>query len=76
MRGANLPRMASRACFALLVALGALSACQRTGGTTQPAACTKAGQTCNLAPGLLGVCTEGASDKCDHEPCLVCMGQH
>jgi hypothetical protein len=61
---------------AILVALTAFASCRRAADEAQPAACTKAGQTCKLGPGLLGVCTEAASDKCDHEPCLVCMGQH
>jgi hypothetical protein len=59
-----------------VVALATLAACRRSGEEAQPAVCTKAGQTCKLGPGLLGVCTEAAPDKCDHEPCFVCMGQH
>jgi hypothetical protein len=38
--------------------------------------CVKAGQTCKLGPGLLGVCTEAAPDTCDREPCYTCMSQH
>jgi hypothetical protein len=67
--------MAPRVWFVSILALAALS-CRRTTEEAQPAACTKAGQTCKLGPGLLGVCTESATAKCDHEPCLVCMGQH
>ena len=60
----------------MVAALMSLASCRRAVEDAQPVECLKVGQTCKLGPGLLGVCTEGASDKCDHDPCLVCMGQH
>jgi len=59
-----------------IVAMVLLGSCRRTAEEAPPAACTKVGQTCKLAPGLLGVCTEAAPGTCAREPCLVCMGQH
>jgi hypothetical protein len=64
------------AVFIGLVALISLGGCPRAVQDEQPGACTKVGQTCKLAPGLLGVCTEAAPGSCPKEPCLVCFGQH
>ena len=50
--------------------------CPKAVQEESPATCTKVGQTCKLAPGLLGVCTEGAAERCAQGPCLVCMSQH
>ena len=63
----------SRVALVLLVA--PLLACPTTSTHAPEDKCIKAGQTCKLDKGLLGVCTEGTTD-CDGAPCLVCMGQH
>ena len=78
MRGGNLARMAPRSLrfVALSALLAALASCRRAAENTEPASCNKMGQTCKLGPGVLGVCTTAPPDKCDHEPCLVCMAQH
>ncbi len=52
-----------------------LTACPATSSHAPEDKCTKTGQTCKLDQGLLGVCSETASD-CDGAPCLVCMSQH
>lgn len=59
--------------FALAALL--LTACPTTSSHAPEDKCVKAGQTCKLDVGLLGVCSETASE-CDGAPCLVCMSQH
>ena len=61
----------------LLVAALAMhvTACPTASTHAPEERCAKAGQTCKLDKGLLGVCSETASE-CDGAPCLVCMGQH
>lgn len=55
-----------------------LVGCKTTASTKEGPVevCSKAGQTCKLAQGLLGVCSEAPPGSCAQEPCLVCMGQH
>ena len=50
--------------------------CKGVAKEEPPTACTKVGQTCKLAQGLLGVCNEAPPGSCPREPCLVCMSQH
>ena len=52
-----------------------LTACPTTSTHAPEESCAKVGQTCKLDKGLLGVCSETASE-CDGAPCLVCMSQH
>jgi hypothetical protein len=59
-----------------LILLLLLPGCRATANEHSAATCTKVGQTCQLAPGLLGICTEAAPGACDGDPCYVCMGQH
>jgi hypothetical protein len=45
--------------------------------TNAPAdTCTKVGQTCKLAPGVLGVCVEQMQGTCVQPNCLACVSQH
>lgn len=46
----------------------------RQGGP--PAACTKRGEQCKLADGVLGVCNDVACPSGKGPPCLGCVSQH
>jgi hypothetical protein len=66
----------------LAVAVLALTGCPPTGsgssGSRQSpvAACAKAGDSCEVSPGKLGLCTQ-KSDSCQGgAACLTCMSLH
>jgi len=73
---AKLPGQMNRRSPALMAAIVVLASCPGTARDAPTEACTKVGETCKLGRGLLGVCTEAAPGVCNHEPCLVCAGQH
>lgn len=63
----------------LLVVLGlTLAGCPSNAGSQgAPAAeraCTRIGQTCQVAPGKLGTCVQ--RDECTQGACFVCQSQH
>jgi hypothetical protein len=63
---------------AVLVLALALAACppknQEKPADSKPGACTRVGQSCEVAPGKLGSCVQ--KDDCTGEGCFVCQSQH
>ena len=62
--------------LALLLGLLSIAGCPSAKREPGEERCSKLGQTCKLADGLLGVCNEGDPERCDAALCLVCIGQH
>jgi len=62
----------------LILAVALAMGCSPKGGSDKPKAtptrCTQFGETCEFAPGKLGVCV--APDGCTTSSCLVCQSQH
>jgi hypothetical protein len=63
-------------CLAPLLGLLSIVGCPSAKRELGEGRCSKVGQTCKLADGLLGVCNDGDPERCDAAPCLVCIGQH
>ena len=62
------------------VALVALAGCPTSSGSAgsrqRPvAACAKAGDSCEVTPGKIGLCTQ-KNDSCEGPSCLTCMPLH
>jgi hypothetical protein len=62
--------------LAPLFALLSIAGCPSAKPGHSEGQCSKVGQTCKLADGLLGVCNDGDPERCDAALCLVCIGQH
>ncbi|MBE7482030.1 MAG: hypothetical protein HS104_18880 [Polyangiaceae bacterium] len=61
-----------------LVALATAGCPDSTSGSKAgpPATCTKRGEQCKLADGVLGVCNDVACPAGKDPPCLGCVSQH
>lgn len=61
--------------WALFVLPGCPPESRREPKGSEPAACTKVGQTCEFSPGKLGTCVQ-KDDCAPGQSCFTCQSQH